>query len=125
MESRHNSRPGAVKGFPHILAATRYSLGGLERLWRETAFRHQILAAALLLPVYVAAHARPFEIILFLMMVFVTFAFEAVNTALEVLTDHVSPEWSEAAKHAKDLGSLAVMFSMLAHLVLLIWVLVT
>jgi diacylglycerol kinase (ATP) len=35
-------------------------------------------------------------------------AVEALNTAIEVLTDHISPEWSQMAKDAKDLGSLAV-----------------
>jgi diacylglycerol kinase (ATP) len=35
-------------------------------------------------------------------------AVEALNTALEVLVDHLSPGWSQFAKEAKDLGSLAV-----------------
>ena len=35
-------------------------------------------------------------------------AVEALNTALEVLVDHLSPGWSAFAKDAKDLGSLAV-----------------
>jgi len=36
-------------------------------------------------------------------------AVEALNTAIEEIVDHVSPEWSLAAKHAKDMGSFAVM----------------
>ena len=36
-------------------------------------------------------------------------ATEALNTALEELVDHLSPDWSAFAKHAKDLGSFAVM----------------
>jgi diacylglycerol kinase (ATP) len=35
-------------------------------------------------------------------------AIEALNTALEILTDTISPDWSQMAKDAKDLGSLAV-----------------
>ncbi len=38
-----------------------------------------------------------------------TLAVEALNTAIEEIVDHVSPEWSLAAKHAKDMGSFAVM----------------
>lgn len=34
-------------------------------------------------------------------------AVEALNTAVEVLTDRISPEWSTMARDAKDLGSLA------------------
>ncbi len=33
---------------------------------------------------------------------------EALNTALEEVVDHLSPGWSQFAKNAKDLGSLAV-----------------
>ena len=39
----------------------------------------------------------------------VLIAVEALNTALEVLVDHLSPGWSQFAKDAKDLGSLAVV----------------
>ncbi len=41
-------------------------------------------------------------------LVLLLVATEALNTALEVLVDHLSPGWSEFAKDAKDLGSLAV-----------------
>ncbi len=43
-------------------------------------------------------------------------AVEALNTAIEVLTDHISPEWSRTAKDAKDLGSLAVGLMLVANL---------
>ncbi len=36
------------------------------------------------------------------------FATEALNTAIEEVVDRISPEWSLAARNAKDLGSLAV-----------------
>jgi diacylglycerol kinase (ATP) len=41
-------------------------------------------------------------------LVLLLIAVEALNTALEVLVDHLSPGWSQFAKDAKDLGSLAV-----------------
>ena len=44
-------------------------------------------------------------------------AVEALNTAVEAIVDHVSPHWSEAARDAKDLGSLAVMALILANAV--------
>jgi len=37
-------------------------------------------------------------------------AIEALNTAVEVLVDHLSPAYAEFARHAKDLGSAAVFF---------------
>jgi diacylglycerol kinase (ATP) len=50
-------------------------------------------------------------------------ATEALNTAIEVLVDHVSPNWSEAARDAKDLGSLAVMALLWANGVFVVYVL--
>ena len=49
-------------------------------------------------------------------------AVEALNTAIEVIIDRISPEWSEAARQAKDLGSLAVMCMLIAHGFMLAWV---
>lgn len=48
--------------------------------------------------------------ILFLIML----AVEALNTAIEVIIDRVSPEISPAGKKAKDLGSFAVFCMIIA-----------
>jgi diacylglycerol kinase (ATP) len=40
----------------------------------------------------------------------ILFALEAVNTAIEVVVDKLSPEHSKFAKTVKDLGSAAVFF---------------
>ena len=42
-------------------------------------------------------------------------AVEALNTAIEVLTDRISPGWSLEAKQAKDLGLLAVALLIIAN----------
>jgi diacylglycerol kinase (ATP) len=39
---------------------------------------------------------------------------EALNTCVELITDHVSPQYSAFAKAAKDLGSLAVFLMLVA-----------
>lgn len=107
------ARPAAVAsritGIAHVVAATGYSLAGLRRLWAETSFRHELIAlcgslAALAL---VGASMVDFAVLLALFLLLV--AVEALNTAVECIVDHVSPEWSAAARNAKDLGSLAVM----------------
>lgn len=100
-------------GFSHLSAALRYSLGGAARLWKETAFRHEILGFVGLAAFY--AVIRPeFSVlvaagVLFLVLV----ATEALNTAIEELVDRVSPEISQTGRYAKDLGSFAV-FCLLA-----------
>lgn len=95
-------------GFWHLIDASRYSIGGLRRLWAETAARQEVLLGVVLLGVLALFGAGPGHFIGYLVLFCLMIAVEALNTAIEELTDRVSPEWSEAAKHAKDLGSLAV-----------------
>jgi len=52
-------------------------------------------------------------IVLFLVLL----GFEALNTAVEVVIDRISPEISDTGKHAKDLGSFAVMALITANFV--------
>ncbi len=42
-------------------------------------------------------------------------ALEALNTALECIVDHLTQDWAEFARNAKDLGSLAVLCGLLCH----------
>jgi diacylglycerol kinase len=41
-------------------------------------------------------------------------AAEALNTAIEFLTDHVSPEWSQEAARVKDTAAAAVLLAAIA-----------
>jgi diacylglycerol kinase (ATP) len=101
-------RPSAKSGFAHLVAAFGYSAAGLKRLTRESAFRQEValILGLLVLFIVVGASLPDFAGLLALGLVLV--AVEALNTALEVLVDHLSPDWSAWAKDAKDLGSLAV-----------------
>ena len=38
---------------------------------------------------------------------------ELLNTAIEAVVDRIGPEWSELSKRAKDVGSAAVLLSLL------------
>jgi diacylglycerol kinase (ATP) len=103
-----SNKPPRKTGIAHFLAAAGYSLGGLRRLARESAFRQEVLFIAGLLVIFLVAGASPAEIAGLLALGLALVAVEALNTAIEVLVDHLSPGWSEWAKDAKDLGSLAV-----------------
>ena len=46
-------------------------------------------------------------------------ALEALNTALECIVDHLTQDWAEFARDAKDLGSLAVLCGLLCHALLI------
>jgi len=101
-------------GLRHILAAGGYSLQGLRRLWRETAFRHEAIAGVAAVVAMSCAGVGFSALALGVVLILLVFAAEALNTALEEVVDHVSPDYSLAAKHAKDLGSLAAAFCVVA-----------
>ncbi len=110
-------KPPRKSGIAHFFAAAGYSLGGLRRLARESAFRQEVaLIVGLMLLLAVFGASLP-EVLGLLALGLGLIAVEALNTALEELVDHLSPGWSEFAKHAKDLGSLAVACTIGALLV--------
>ena len=113
--SKKTKLPGKIHGVAHIFAAASYSWAGAKRLWGETAFRHETLAAFLILVIFTLIRADKSFVILAILLILITFAIEALNTAIEEIADMVSPEWSLPAKHAKDLGSLAVLCMLCAN----------
>lgn len=118
-------KPPRKSGVAHFFAAAGYSLGGLQRLSRESAFRQEVALVAGLLILFLVLGASLPEVLGLVAFGLALVAVEALNTALEVLVDHLSPGWSQFAKEAKDLGSLAVACTIGAMLiyagVVLIW----
>ena len=115
-------KPPPAKGVAHFFAAARYSASGLKRLWREAAFRQEVAGGALALIVLLVARASLPEVLGFVILWLILAAVETLNTALEVLVDHASPGWSEFARDAKDLGSLAVALLIAANALYVVWV---
>lgn len=101
--------------FRRIAASFRYSLQGLNRLWLEAAFRQEVYAFAIGLVIFAAVGATLVDHLVFLILMLVLFAVEALNTAIEELVDRISPEISTVGRHAKDLGSFAVFCLLCAN----------
>ncbi|WP_420024484.1 diacylglycerol kinase (plasmid) [Cereibacter azotoformans] len=118
-------RPPRAEGAHHLLASARHSLGGLRRLSRETAFRHELIAGAAGLALLLTARAGLAEILGAVILFLLLLAAEALNTAIEVVVDHLAPGWAEFARDAKDLGSLAVLCLIGANLAFLGYALAT
>ena len=118
-------KPPRKSGVAHFFAAAGYSLGGLRRLSRESAFRQEVALVAGLLVLLAVFGASVAEVLGLLALGLLLVAVEALNTAIEVLVDHLSPGWSQFAKDAKDLGSLAVACTigglLIYSAVVLIW----
>ncbi|WP_340298080.1 MULTISPECIES: diacylglycerol kinase [unclassified Roseobacter] len=96
------------QGLLHIIDAAGFSMAGLRRLWRETAFKLEVGVAVLAIGAVGFSGAAPAQIFTLGSLFLMLFATEALNTAIEEIVDRISPEWSLAARNAKDLGSLAV-----------------
>lgn len=108
MSIDNRPRPPRVHGIAHLLAATRYSAAGMGRLWAETAFRIQLVLGAITVAVLLWLGVPGSDFAIFAVLFLLLVGMEALNTAIEVVVDHLAPDWQEFARDAKDLGSLAV-----------------
>lgn len=106
----------ARKGLNRILHATGYSLQGLRAGWGETAFRQEAMLSFVLLPVSFWLGQNWVEITLLAGSVLLVMIVELLNTCIESAIDRIGPEWHDLSKRAKDMGSAAVLLSLLLAL---------
>lgn len=111
-----------VTGVRHVFAAAWYSLGGFLCLLRETAFRHELALAGIVAVLFAIIGASGTQYLIFACLFLVLIAVEALNTAIELLVDRASPEISEFARKAKDLGSFAVFCLLAANTIFVFYV---
>ena len=104
-----------VRGLAHIIAGLIYARGGLRKVMAETAFGLELAAAAVILVLYWLAGVSAFHTVISLCLFLIVFAAEALNTAIEMIIDRISPEISQYGRDAKDLGSFAVVCLLFAN----------
>ncbi len=100
-------------GWRRLWHATGFSLAGLRAGWHETAFRTEAVAAALLVPLAFWLGRTWVEVALLAGSVVLLMIVELLNTAIETAIDRVGPEWHALSKRAKDMGSAAVLLTVL------------
>ncbi|WP_101046735.1 diacylglycerol kinase [Macromonas nakdongensis] len=100
-------------GLARLWHATRYSLAGLQAGWGETAFRQEAIAALLLLPAALWLGQSWLESAVLIATVCAVMVVELLNTGIETAIDRIGPEWHQLSKRAKDMGSAAVLLSLL------------
>lgn len=105
----------SVGGLGRIFNALRYSLLGLRAaLTHEAAFRQEVLLAAVMTPLAFWLGRTPVEVALLLGVLAVVLIVELLNSAIEALADAISIAHHPLLGRAKDIGSAAVMLSLLA-----------
>jgi diacylglycerol kinase (ATP) len=117
-------RPNKGKtGLRRLINAAGYSLAGLAAAARhEDAFRQELILAAVMLPLGLWLGSTGVERALLVGSVLLVLIVELLNSAVESTVDRVSLEAHSLAKRAKDMGSAAVMLSLLD--VAVIWLLI-
>ena len=108
------------KGLSRIFHASGYSIEGLIAGWGETAFRQEAILACFLLPAAFWLGQNWVEVSILCASVVFVMVVELLNTGIETAIDRIGPEWHHLSKRAKDMGSAAVLLSLL--LCLGIWV---
>ena len=103
----------ARKGFNRVWHAFGYSLAGLRAGWGEMAFRQEAIASVILLPAAFWLGRNWVEAVLLAGTVILIMIVELLNTGIETAIDRIGPEWHDLSKRAKDMGSAAVLLSLL------------
>jgi diacylglycerol kinase (ATP) len=110
-------------GMRRVINAARYSLEGLAAAARhEDAFRQELILTAVMVPLGLWLGAGGVERALLVGSVLMVLVVELLNSAVEATVDRVSLEDHQLAKRAKDIGSAAVMMSLVT--VGVVWLLV-
>ncbi|MCP5151266.1 MAG: diacylglycerol kinase [Ectothiorhodospiraceae bacterium] len=117
-EPTPGGKVGAYHG-PRWLRATLYSRDGLLAAWRgEQAFREEAVAAAVLIPVAVALPIPLVHRAALVVSVLAVLAVELLNSAVEAVVDRHGEAPHPLAKRAKDMGSAAVLMTLVGAAVI-------
>ncbi|GAB4116189.1 MAG: hypothetical protein Fur0026_03010 [Sideroxydans sp.] len=119
MESPYKGKTGLVR----LWNACGYSLAGFRAAYKhEDAFRQEALLAVILIPLALWLPVTYPGKALMIASVLLVIIVELLNSAVEATVDRISLDSHDLAKRAKDIGSAAVLVSLLN--VIIVWGLV-
>lgn len=114
--NRTTSQTSKSTGFLH---AARNSIDGLRVLAAEKAVQRELLV--LCISIAWCAYMPNMYSLLLVVLALLLLATEALNTAIETLCDHVTPEIHPMIKKVKDMGSAAVLLVSCAWGLVVVW----
>lgn len=110
-------------GFTRLFRAFGNSLKGFSGAFREeAAFRQELGLAVVVIPLGLWLGRNGIERVLLIAPMFVVLIVELLNSAVEATVDRIGLERHELSGLAKDIGSAAVLLSLL--LLAVVWILV-
>jgi diacylglycerol kinase (ATP) len=102
------------KGFVRLIYATKYSWLGLRAAWRsEAAFRQELVCFCVLTPIALALPVGGLEKLLLIGSLVAVIVVELLNSGIEAVVDRIGHERHELSGQAKDMGSAAVLLTLL------------
>ncbi|MFQ3345570.1 MAG: diacylglycerol kinase (ATP) [Porticoccaceae bacterium] len=103
--------------YRRLLLTTKHSIQGIDSALRtQEAFRCEILASVILLPLALYVATDYLQLILLVGTVLMVLIVELLNTGIEVVVDRIGLEFHELSGRAKDVGSAAVLISLILFL---------
>ena len=101
-------------GLGRILPAMGYALAGLKSAYRhEHAFRQELMVVVILTIIALVLPISAFQKLFLIGVLVFVLIVELFNSAIEAIVDRVSLERHPLSKNAKDMGSAAVMLTIL------------
>lgn len=108
-------------GFTRIIKAAGYSWKGVRAAWiNEAAFRQEGVAVVLAIIIAAFLDIDVITRVLLIGSVTLVMIVEILNSAIEAVVDRIGPEFHEFSGRAKDMGSAAVLMTIL--LALFTWI---
>jgi diacylglycerol kinase (ATP) len=102
------------KGLKRLVNAVFFSIAGFKATWQhEEAFRQEVLLLTIAIPLAFWLAENRIETVLLIGSVVCVLIVELLNSAVEAVVDRVGVEYHELAGRAKDIGSAAVMLSLI------------
>ncbi|MGB0906126.1 MAG: diacylglycerol kinase [Maricaulaceae bacterium] len=115
-----------IKAYKQMKNAAGYSAEGLMFMLRnEFAARLEIYIFVTTMVIFALLKVPFTSFMIAVILMLTLMAMESLNTAIEVMIDHISPEISPVGKHAKDLGSFSVMCLLFVNLIYGFYVILT
>jgi diacylglycerol kinase (ATP) len=118
-QSKHAGPPAPSEfkskgGLKRIFSALTYSIDGFKTAWaHEHAFRQELVLVALGIVVALALPLSAYQKLLLVGVLLLVLIVELINSAIEAVVDRISLERHPLSKNAKDLGSAAVLLTLI------------